>query len=64
MNNIYALYKNEEFIDLGTKKYLSEKIGVKPDTINYYNSQVYKKRIENMKFKGKNSYIVIKIEED
>lgn len=64
MNNIYALYKNEEFIDLGTKKYLSEKIGVKLATINYYNSQVYKKRIENMKFKGKNSYIVIKIEED
>lgn len=64
MNNIYALYKNEEFIDLGTKKYLSEKIEVKPATINYYNSQVYKKRIENMKFKGKNSYIVIKIEED
>lgn len=61
MNNIYALYKDDEFIDLGTKKYLSEKIGVKPDTINYYNSQAYKKRIENMKFKGRNSYIVIKI---
>lgn len=64
MNNIYALYKNEEFIDLGSKKYLSKKIGVKPSTINYYNSQVYKKRLENLKFKGKNSYIVIKIEED
>lgn len=64
MNNIYALYKNEEFIDLGSKIYLSEKIGVKPSTINYYNSKVYRKRLENLKFKGKNSYIVIKIEED
>ena len=56
---IYALYKGDEFIDLGTKQYLANLLKVKPETINFYMSPTYRKRNK----KG-NNYIVIRIEED
>lgn len=56
---IYALYKGDEFIDLGTKQYLANLLNVKPETINFYMSPTYRKRNK----KG-NNYIVIRIEED
>lgn len=55
---IYALYKGDTFIDLGTKEYLAEKINVKVKTITFYMSPTYRKRTKD------NAYIVIKIEED
>ena len=57
MSKIYALYHGDNFIDLGTKKYLAKLLGVSTRTINYYMSPTHRKRT-------KNSYIVIKIEED
>lgn len=54
----YALYKGEEFIDLGTKKYLATILGVKEQTISFYLSPTYRKRTTE-----KNGYRVIKIEE-
>ena len=55
----YALYKGDEFIDLGTKKYLADLLKVNETTINFYKSKAYRKRNK----KG-NCYIVIKIEDD
>ena len=55
----YALYKGDEFIDLGTKKYLADLLNVNVTTINFYKSKVYRKRNK----KG-NCYIVIRIEDD
>ena len=50
--NDYALYKGDEFLDLGTIKYhIAEK------TLRYYGMPTGIKRA------GKNGYIVIKIEE-
>lgn len=44
---MYALYKGDKFIDLGTKEYLANKLGVKPYTIYFYTSPTYKKRIKD-----------------
>lgn len=58
LNKIYALYHGDNFIDLGTKKYLAELLNVDERTINFYMSPTHKNRT-NYK-----SYIVIKIEEE
>lgn len=55
---MYALYHGDVFIDLGTKEYLANIIGVSVRTIEFYMSPIYKKR-NNID----NCYIVIKIEE-
>ena len=59
---IYALYKGDTFIDLGTKKYLADKLGVKKDFIEHMHTPSYRKRIENKN--SKNAMIVITIEDD
>lgn len=55
----YALYKGDEFVDLGTKKYLADLLNVTIETLNFYMSKTYRKRNK----KG-NCYIVIRIEDD
>ena len=55
----YALYKGDEFVDLGTKSHLAKLLNVKEETINFYMSETYKKRN-----KKSNCYIVIRIEDD
>lgn len=54
----YALYHGDKFIDLGTKKYLANLIGVKEKTISYYASKIWLKRT------GYRGYIVIRIEDE
>lgn len=56
--NIYALYKGDTFIDLGTRKYLAALLKVTIDTISFYASPTYKKRTNY------NGWVVIKIEEE
>lgn len=58
--NIYALYKGDKFIDLGTKEYLAEKLNVTPETIYYYTTPAYRKRIKDYNKR----LFVIKIEDD
>ena len=55
---IYALYKGDEFIDLGTKKYLAEKLGVDERSIGFYMTPAYQRRHD---YKG---WVVIRIEEE
>lgn len=41
----YAYYdRNDNFIDIGTKKELAERLGVKPGTIEFYCSPSQRKR--------------------
>lgn len=58
--NIYAVYKGDEFIDLGTKKELAKKLNIKPGSIHFYSTPTYRKRIKD----ETNSLIVIKIDDD
>ena len=41
---IYALYRGEKFIAIGTKKELAELLNVKVETISFYATPAYKKR--------------------
>ena len=53
----YALYKGDEFIDLGTVTELAKRNGLSERTINFYSSPAYLKRIK----KKDKCLIVIKI---
>lgn len=44
---LYALYKGDEFLDIGTKYELAEMLGVKPETITFYASPTYQKRTKD-----------------
>lgn len=54
----YAVYKGDQFIDLGTADYLANKFGVLRKTIWYWTAPAYWR-----KNKG-NSLIAIRIEDD
>jgi hypothetical protein len=60
--NCYALYKGDKFIDLGTIKELSERLGITTSTLWFYTSKAYEKRSEQKK--SDNLKILIKIEEN
>ena len=56
-NNIYALYKGDTFINLGTVKELAKFMNVNESTIRFYITKVYKERRKD----SNNSIIVIKV---
>lgn len=41
---IYALYRGEKFLAIGTKKELAKLLNVKVETISFYATPAYKKR--------------------
>ena len=53
----YALYKGDEFLNLGSIKFLAEWLGVKESTIRFYSSPIYRKRT------GDRGLLVIRIED-
>lgn len=55
---MYALYKGDTFIELGTKEELAQVLGVKQQTISFYMSPVH------YKISKGNGYVVIRIEEE
>ena len=57
--NIYAIYKGDAYVDMGTAHELAEKYGLKTETIWWLSSKNSHKRVE----KGKNYTIVIKVED-
>ena len=54
----YALYKGDEFIDLGTIQEIAKREGVKPKTILYYKTPAYKKKFRD----DTNRKVLIKID--
>lgn len=40
----YALYRGDEFVDLGTAEYLAGLMGVKPETVRFLATPTYAKR--------------------
>lgn len=57
---IYALYKGDKFIDLGTIKELAERQHVSVSSILYYQTPAYKKREKEYG----NRKLLIRIEDD
>ena len=60
MEKIYAIYKGDQFIDVGTMKELSKRQHKSIKTLHFYASKAYRRREDP---KGNNHYIVIKVEE-
>lgn len=56
----FALYKGDTFLTLGSRKELAAYLGVTADTITFYSSPSYKKRVKE---DGK-AIVVIRIEDD
>lgn len=56
----YALYKGDEFINLGTIPEIAKREGVKPKTIYYYKTPAYKKKFKD----DKNRKVLIRLERD
>lgn len=58
---IFALYKGEEFIDIGTAKELANKRNVNPEFIRYLSTPANKRRIANRKNNNKPSKALISV---
>ncbi len=56
---MYALYKGDEILTIGSIKELALYLNVSIETIRFYTTPTYRKRCK----KG-NNYLVIRIEED
>lgn len=56
---VYAMYKGDKFLDLGTKKELSERMGIKLETLDFLASNINKQRINKRKYQ--NALMLIKI---
>ena len=62
---IYALYKGDKFIDLGTKEYLANLLGCKISNIEYLQTPSNRRKILKNKYKKESDkMIVIRIEDD
>ena len=58
MKKIYALYKGDEFIDIGTSKELSKIMNIKINTFWFYMSKYW---LEKSNYE---SWVIIEIKED
>lgn len=57
---IYALYKGDDFIDMGTAEYLAKILNVKKKTIQYLASPANLRRIEN-RDNSKSAMITVRV---
>lgn len=59
---VYALYKGEEMLSMGTIFQIAEELNTNISTIRYYGTNTYKRRLAKRK-KSNNSRILIEVEE-
>lgn len=59
--DVFALYKGDKFIDIGTARELAALIGVVPHTIKFYASPVWLARFEKS---GAVGYITLKLDKE
>ncbi|SBO18628.1 hypothetical protein [Carnobacterium divergens] len=57
----YAVYKGDELLGIGTAKELAEILKVKVETIKFYSTASYQKRIKK---ENHNRLISVKLEDD
>ena len=58
MTKIYAMYKGDECLAIGTLIQLSKALNIKIGTLYFYMSPTYKKRVK----KGKNRRELVRVE--
>lgn len=60
----YAIYKGDTFLCVGSDKECAKFMGVKPETIRWYLSPAYQRRLAKRKKSEKNAIIVIRLEKE
>ena len=43
----FALYRGDEFVDVGTAEEIAKRLGCKPDTIRFYATPSYQARLKD-----------------
>lgn len=61
---IYGIYKGDEFITDGTKDECAKVLGVQPETIYFYSTSAYRKRIKKLGIREDNCIIAEKLGEE
>ena len=59
---VYAMYKNEKCLAIGTAKEICKEMGISYKTFQFYRTKHYKNIVENSRLK--NRRIIIRIEEE
>jgi hypothetical protein len=59
----YVVYKGEEIVCVGSLKECAEQMGVKKETVKFYTTPTYRRRIAKRK-RARNYITVIKLEEE
>lgn len=60
----FALYRGDELLCIGTAEECAERIGVKPDTVRYYASPCYNRRVAAREAEGSSGLVVaVRIDE-
>lgn len=59
---IYALYKGDEFLDMGTKREIAERQNVSLKTIHHYTTPSYKNRFA--KRDKRNRRVLIRVDDE
>ena len=49
----YALYSGDKLLSMGTLEEIAKEMNVKPDTVYFYKSQAYKRRLHNPDKRGR-----------
>lgn len=55
---VFAAYRGDTYLMTGTKFQLAEYLGVEPDTIKWYSTPSYRKRVEDRGQKEKRIIVV------
>lgn len=61
---VFALYKGDEFLDIGTKYELAEKYGLSPDSVYWYSTPSAKRIFYKHKGQGYTSVNLTKLERE
>lgn len=64
MTWIYAMYKKEECLAIGTPKEICEKMGINLQTFRFYRTKYYKNIVDKSRLKNRRVIIRIDNEED
>ena len=61
---VCALYKGDDFIDLGTIGEMAERLGISKKTLYFYRSVRYRRRCEELNTPYSHTYYIIEVEDD
>lgn len=61
---IYAMYKKEECLAIGTAKEICEQMGIRPQTFRFYRTSYYKNIVDKSRLKNRRIIIRIDDKED